>query len=115
MQPEGPCRPSPGFSTTGGTPTDHSGMGSKPTRPGPSRLPQRWFSPWLLAAAGLLFIPALVYCSLTYEPAKELRYGQFKQMLARGEVHSAKVGPSRIVGELKPRGGEGPRPQFRTS
>ena len=50
------------------------------------------------------------------EPIEELRYGRFKQKLIHGDVRFARVGPSEIVGDLKPSPAAENRPlKFRTS
>src|SRR4051794_9745422 len=70
---------------------------------------------WLLVVAGLVGIPALSYWMATREVVLELRYGQFKQRLLRGEVRTVKVGPTELTGTLKPAGAEGRPVRFHTS
>jgi cell division protease FtsH len=36
----------------------------------------------------------------SWEPVEELRYGQFRQKLTHGEIHSVLVSPSEVTGEL---------------
>lgn len=69
---------------------------------------------WLWAALGILVIVGVACGWLAAgEPVATLRYGQFKQKLARGEVRSARVGPSEITGELVARRSDGRPVQFR--
>jgi cell division protease FtsH len=75
----------------------------------------RRFFPWIFVASATVGVLALVYGISFYESAHELRYGQFKKKLAAGEVHSVKIGPSWIVGELAARGSDGRHVRFHTS
>lgn len=92
-------------------------MASKTTRSAPSRTPQtsRFSSPWLVLAIALLCSPALIYWSVSYKPAQELRYGEFLRSLEKGEVRSARVGTSWITGELKKVDPEGRAVRFYAS
>jgi cell division protease FtsH len=78
----------------------------------PRRRPSAW---WLLApiAVGAAVLAGVVIARV--ERAEHLSYGQFKTLLARGQVHSVKVGPAELHGELEPRVEGGPRTRFRTS
>ena len=57
----------------------------------------------------------LGYRSWSARPVRELSYGHFKKMLARGEVQSVKVGQSELTGELKSAAEDGQPERFRTS
>src|SRR5690349_11749806 len=95
---------------------DDPGMDPKKiTRSASPRRPSRFSSPWLLLAVASLCTPALIYWSVTYQAAQDLGYGDFLRRLEKGEVRSAKVGPSWITGELKTRGPGARSSQFYTS
>src|SRR5207244_1890448 len=49
------------------------------------------------------------------EPVDVLRYGQFKQKLLKGEVRSARVGPTEVTGELSSTRLDGRPVKFRAS
>jgi cell division protease FtsH len=53
--------------------------------------------------------------AISSKAAREVPYGQFKKMLARGEIRSVKVGPSELTGELSAAGPDGRPERFRTS
>jgi cell division protease FtsH len=88
-------------------------MDMKTTRPS-----HRHFRPskyWWLLASTLLVVPLIVDQVMRIEPVRELRYGQFKKMLAGDEVRSVRVGQSELTGELRQTRANG-RPQwFRAS
>ncbi len=58
---------------------------------------------------------ALAYKIRTDQPIRELSYGKFKKMLARGEIRSVKVGPTELTGGLKSKLADGRAERFRTS
>ncbi len=57
----------------------------------------------------------LGYRVATARPVRELSYGRFKKVLARGEVRSAKVGSAEVTGELKTARPDGAPDRFHTS
>lgn len=90
-------------------------MDPKTPRIAPPRRPFSWSSPWLLLAVALLCTPALIYWSITFQSAQDLGYGEFVGKLEKGEIRSAKVGPTWITGELKVSDHEGRPAHFYTS
>ena len=71
---------------------------------------------WLWTALGLLLASGLSFACLTaFEQVEDLRYGQFKQRLTRGEVRSARVAPTEITGELTANRPDGRPVKFRAS
>ena len=44
--------------------------------------------------------PLAYWARVATSRSRELRYGQFKKQLARGEIRSVKVGPTELTGEL---------------
>lgn len=90
-------------------------MDPKTPRVAHSRRPSLWTSPWLLLAAALLCTPALIYWSVTFQSAHDLGYGEFLGKLEKGEIRSAKVGPTWITGELKTKDPKGRPAHFYTS
>ena len=79
--------------------------------------PQRHkHSIWTWSAFGLLLAAGIACVWIaTREPGEVIRYGQFKRKLAAGEIHSARVGPAEITGELSGTGPDGRRVKFQTS
>jgi cell division protease FtsH len=67
-----------------------------------SSLPKRRkFSQWHWYALGGLAAFGILGAGLAlYKPVEDLRYGQFKQKLTRGEIRSVRVGPSEVTGEF---------------
>jgi cell division protease FtsH len=56
---------------------------------------------WFWATLGSLAIAGLAGVGyFFFDPIEELRYGQFRQRLTRGEVKSVLVSPSEVTGEL---------------
>ncbi len=68
----------------------------------------------LLGLALLAFVADAVWFA-ALQPIPDLGYGQFKKKLAAGEVRSAQVGPSEILGELAGTDLAGKPVRFRTS
>jgi cell division protease FtsH len=70
---------------------------------------------WLWASLGALAVLGLVGIGLaSLEPVENLRYGQFRQKLTRGEVRSVRVGPTELTGDLARPVGPGRPVKFRT-
>ncbi len=69
-----------------------------------------WAAFAILAVAGLAW-----HAYSSADPIESLRYGQFKQKLARGEVRSARVGPAEVTGELTTTRPDGRHRKFRAS
>src|SRR5689334_24663795 len=92
-----------------------TGMDKKSPRAPLPRPSRRGAMAWSLVVAGLIGVPALSYWMATREVVLELRYGQFKQRLVRGEVLTVKVGPTELTGTVKPAGAEGRPVRFHTS
>ncbi len=71
---------------------------------------------WPWAAAALLAASAVPFAwRAGFEPVEDLRYGQFKQRLARDEIRSARVAPAEITGELIASRADGRPARFRVS
>src|SRR4051812_36814121 len=90
-------------------------MNTKTPRSSQRRSPRRT---QLYVACGLLVIGAvscLGYRASVERSVRELSYGHFKKMLARGEVRSVKVGQAELTGELTPPQAGAPTERFRTS
>ncbi|HEV3163647.1 MAG TPA: ATP-dependent zinc metalloprotease FtsH [Isosphaeraceae bacterium] len=68
-----------------------------------------------LALPPVLLLAALAASTAWLDPVQTLRYGQFKAMLAEGKVHSVKVSPSDLTGELTRRDAAGHHVRFRAS
>ncbi|AGA26150.1 ATP-dependent zinc metalloprotease FtsH [Singulisphaera acidiphila] len=90
-------------------------MDPKTPRIAPPRHSFSWSSPWLLLAAALLFTPILIYWSVTFQSGQDIGYGDFLGRLEKGEIRSAKVGPTWITGELKNSRSQAPSAHFYTS
>ncbi len=72
--------------------------------------------PWIWAAlAALAASTAACAWIVAGDPVDHLLYGQFKQKLARGQVRSARIGPSEITGELAASRPDGRPVKFRAS
>ena len=50
--------------------------------------------PWIGSSLGLLLVAGLVGAWIAIESRRNLRYGQFKQKLVKGEIRAAPVGPT---------------------
>ena len=89
-------------------------MNTKTPRPSQSRPPKRYLVGSVLALA-VASSAVVGYRAAFRRPTNEVPYGRFKQMLARGEVVSVKVGPAELTGGLKPRRDGGKPVEFHTS
>ena len=70
----------------------------------------------LWAFLGLLLASGLGFAWIaTQESVEDLRYGQFKRKLIKGEVRSARVGPTEVSGELSSTRPDGRHVKFRSS
>ncbi len=91
-------------------------MNTKTPRPSSQRRsPRRTQLYGLIALVAIAGGSALAYKITTDQVIRELSYGKFKKMLARGEIRSAKVGPTELTGDLKSKLADGRAERFRTS
>jgi cell division protease FtsH len=89
---------------------------SNSDRPSHSPRKRRLSSTWIWSALGLLAALGIASLWVAYrEPVEDLRYGQFKQRLAKDQIRSARVGPTEITGELIASRADGRPIKFRAS
>ena len=87
---------------------------AKPTSPQPPRHRRRLA--YVVLAGGAMLLLALVTLAVMFQPVvRSLPYGQFRKQLEKGEIGSARVGPTLIEGRLLAQDPRGQPIRYRVS